>query len=29
MDISYLSFNAKSDTVNNINKYKQIPAEIE
>ena len=29
MDINYLSFNAKRDTVNNINKYKKIPTEIE
>ena len=29
MDINYLSFNTKRDTVNNINKYKKIPTEIE
>ena len=29
IDINYLSFNPKRDTVNNINKYRQIPAEIE
>ena len=29
IDINYLSFNPKRDTVNNINTYRKIPAEIE